>query len=200
MCQGFRFSSCSLSSVILQLFVGSMAACADLTFATFPCLPSNFLGWSSLSYTLLPLNIAIYDLVQLYHFRCDCFNYHAPSFSNAFQTGIYSYILCILCLIHAFAALSCHGCSGALYMCHIDTISLNCLYLMLCMFSWTRLFCRFQIQQFQRVPSTSISKHSVDSTNNSSESGNPSRSGTSGSIWSRNSLSNAYNVQTVHTV
>ena len=128
-----------------------MPSC-ETTNGIFPCLPTTFVGWSSLAYILLPLNITIYDLEQLYLFNCSCFRYHPP-FSNSFQTGIYTYILCMLSIIHAIGSFECHGCSS-FYTCHIDTTALYCIYFILAMFSLTRLFSQYKIRTYYHLPST----------------------------------------------
>eukprot|EP01084_Bolivina_argentea_P012788 23948_1 len=131
-----------------------MSSCNTLE-ATFPCLPTTFVGWSSLAYVLLPLNIAIYDLEHLYWFNCNCLKYYTPM-SNSFQTGIYTYILCVLSICHAIGSFSCHGCGASTYTCYIDVIALYCIYLMLSMFSWTRLFCQFKINRYYKVQQSNI--------------------------------------------
>eukprot|EP01084_Bolivina_argentea_P244403 409421_1 len=125
-----------------------MAACDDIANPqTFPCSPTTMVAWSSFAYLLLPLNIGIYDLSHLYLFSGEILSYHMP-FRNAFQTGIYSYIISVLSLIHATGSFSCHGCQASSYFCYIDTVALYCIYLMFCMFSWTRLYCQFKINQY----------------------------------------------------
>ena len=131
-----------------------MSSCEPLLNESFPCLPTSFVGWSSLAYILLPLNILIYDLEQLYLFNCNCFKYHPP-FSNSFQTGIYSYILSILSIIHAFGSFECHGCSSQSNLtCQIDIIALYAIYLMLTMFSWIRLYSQYKIKSYYKVPTS----------------------------------------------
>eukprot|EP00484_Ammonia_sp_Unknown_P018351 CAMPEP_0197037268 /NCGR_PEP_ID=MMETSP1384-20130603/14519_1 /TAXON_ID=29189 /ORGANISM="Ammonia sp." /LENGTH=419 /DNA_ID=CAMNT_0042467545 /DNA_START=23 /DNA_END=1282 /DNA_ORIENTATION=- len=136
-----------------------MSSCSPAADGIFPCLPTNFVGWSSLAYFLLPLNITIYDLEQLYLFNCNCLKYHPP-FSNSFQTGVYTYILCLFSVIHAIASFECHGCSSY-YTCSVDVIALYCIYFMLVMFSWTRLYSQFKIKRYYNFSSTNSSDSSL---------------------------------------
>lgn len=126
-----------------------MASCDDVSLDPFPCLPNTLLGWSSLAYILLPVNIALYDLQQLYTQNCRIFTYHSP-FSNIFQTGILSFICCLLSIIHGIASFQCDGCSQSKWFCYVDEIAVYCIYFILSMLSWTRLFCKYKIMRFHK--------------------------------------------------
>ena len=123
-----------------------MSACEHSVDGTFPCLPTTFIAWSSFSYLILPINIAIYDLLQLYLFDCNCFKYYPP-FNNSFKTGIFSYILSILSIIHTIGCLECNECG----QCFMNNISLYCIYFMLFMLSCIRLFSQYKIRFYYKM-------------------------------------------------